>query len=123
MKKVIFFSIIVLVTVIQALEAQNPIPSYNFPVSGHANFQEKEFVSVHHDNCLGKRDVVVQTTCGSSGVMICTATVWVYSLDGQTIYGPYTMHGGDTLRVEIDDREWGVYVLTDDIVIVNVWIE
>jgi len=75
------------------------------------------------DNCLGKRDIIVKTTCAGTGVMICTATVWVYSLDGQTVYGPYTMHGGDILRVEIDDREWGAYVVSNDLVTVDVWIE
>ena len=33
------------------------------------------------------------------------------------------MYGGQTLRGDIDDREWGVYVTTDDQIVVDVWIE
>jgi hypothetical protein len=47
----------------------------------------------------------------------------VYSLDGETVYGPFTVYSGETLRVEIDDRECGVYVESNEDVIVDVWIE
>jgi hypothetical protein len=123
MKKILFFGIIFFLMALQSLKAQNPIPSYNFPVVVHANFQERRTESDQSRNCLGKRDVVVQTTCGSSTILNCSATVWVYSLDGETVYGPFTVYGGETLRVEIDDREWGVYVESNDDVIVDVWIE
>jgi hypothetical protein len=51
------------------------------------------------------------------------ATVWIYSLDLQTVYGPYTVYGGETLSVGVDWGEWGAYVTTDDQIVVDVWIE
>lgn len=123
MKKTLFVSVILFLFALQGLKAQNPIPSYNFPVHYRANFQERTGVAFQGDNCLEKRDVIVRTSCGSTGKTTCSATVWVYSLDGQSIYGPFTVYGGETLRVEIDERQWGVYVESDDHVIVDVWIE
>ncbi len=38
------------------------------------------------------------------------------------ILGPYIMHGGETLMVEIDSREWGVIVQSEDHITVDVWI-
>jgi hypothetical protein len=32
------------------------------------------------------------------------------------------MHGGETLTVEIDSREWGVLVQSEDHITVDVWI-
>jgi hypothetical protein len=59
---------------------------------------------------------------GGKNLGTCQATVCVYSLDGQTILGPYTVYGGEILSVPIDDREWGVYVESDDEITVDVWI-
>ena len=116
-------SIACLFTGFQALKAQYPIPSYNIPVYPHATFQEQVAGGGNSDNCTEKRQVVIRTSCGNLARGNCSATVWVYSLDGKTVYGPYTVYGGETLRVDIDDREWGVYVEAEDTVIVDVWIE
>jgi len=123
MKKILSLGVIFFLLGFYTLKAQNPIPSYAFPVYYHANFQEQSIVSIQADNYREKRDVVVRTSCGGTGKTTCSATVWVYSLDGQTIYGPFTVNGGETLRVEIDDRQWGVYIESDDHVNVDVWIE
>jgi len=73
---------------------------------------------------MAKREMDVRVNCsGVSSNGKCQATVWVYSLDGETILGPYTVNGGDVLSVPIDDRDWGVLVSTDDDITVDVWIE
>lgn len=130
MKKLLTLFAILLLCAIASVKAQNPIPSFGFPVDGHANFQEMLVHQTPADN-LEKREVVVRTSCGGMSDMTdeigeqasCSAYVWVYSLDGQTILGPYLMHGGDVLRVEIDERGWGVFIEAVDHVIVDVWIE
>ena len=98
-----------------------PIPSYNVAVDSLANFREsvhtlaKEFTD-------GKKEINVQiktrTETGS-----CDATIWVYSIDQNSILGPFALSCGSILTVEIDDREWGVLVDSDDEILVDVWIE
>jgi len=39
-----------------------------------------------------------------------TAIIVVYSQDGQDELGPYTVTEGTLLKVNIDDREWGVRI-------------
>jgi hypothetical protein len=113
--------------------SQYPIPSYNVNVTSWANFQEyplSSVVSTRNSNnagCVGspmaKRDMNVQVNCcGFASTDSCKATVWVYSLDGETILGPFTVYGGDILSVPIDDRDWGVIVSTEDDITVDVWI-
>ena len=51
------------------------------------------------------------------------ATVWIYSIDGLDILGPYYVTCGNTLEVEIDDREWGALVESDMDINVSVWID
>jgi len=114
--------------------SQYPIPSYNVNVICKATFQESQGstgVSLLNRNNNGqvgapmaKREMDIRVNCsGVSPNGTCQATVWVYSLDGQTILGPYTVNGGDVLSVPIDDRDWGVLVITDDDITVDVWIE
>ena len=96
--------------------AQYPIPSYDVSVKGRANFQESQ-------TSRGRRNLNVKVQCGGIALSgTCQATVWVYSLDGQTVLGPYTVNGGETLTVPIDEREWGVYIQTEDIITVAVWV-
>jgi len=38
------------------------------------------------------------------------------------VLGPYTVYAGETLDVEIDEREWGVLVQTTYEIQVDVWI-
>lgn len=70
------------------------------------------------DNTRGKRVMIIK----ANGVPSTTATVNLYSLDGLNVLGPYIMHGGETLMVEIDSREWGVLVQSEDHITVDVWI-
>lgn len=116
MKHILFVITFMLVfSEFQNVFAQYPIPSNNVSVRERANFQESQ-------PARGKRKMNVWVQCsGSSFAGTCQATVWIYSLDGQTILGPFTVNGGETLSVQIDDRAWGVYMQTDNNIIVDVW--
>jgi hypothetical protein len=124
MKKLIL--LFVLATTLTGFKSfsQNPIPSYNFLVQQRANFQEDQSSGLSlGDNCLEKRQLIVRPSSGPSGAITCSCTVWVYSHDKQTVLGPFTVHCGDLLVVEIDEREWGTYIQSDQDVYVDVWIE
>lgn len=100
-----------------------PIPSYNVPIdSGYAHFYERG-VSTLFDITLEKRDAHVKMVNQTPGLSDCRSQVWIYSLDGLDIMGPYAVLCGETLTVEIDERAWGVLVETDSAVLVDVWIE
>jgi hypothetical protein len=115
--KNLFFAVTLMLTLgsFQQSFAQYPIPSYDVSVRSRANFQESQ-------PSRGRRNMNIKVQCGGIALIAtCQATVWVYSLDGQTVLGPYTVNGGETLTVPIDDREGGVYIQTEDIITVDVW--
>jgi len=109
-----------------------PIPSYNIPVVTMAIFRESNIsiqgnqliknINTLKDSPMKKRIMNIQVNCVGKSLGLCQATVWVYSLDGQDILGPFTVDGGDVLSVPIDDRDWGVLVDTGDDITVSVWI-
>jgi hypothetical protein len=97
-----------------------PIPSYNVLVDGNATFRE----DVHKpgfSKSKQKRAMHIRVK-PKGGTQLCQATVWVYSLDQSTILGPFTVNCGETLAVEIDDREWGVLAESEEEILVDVWI-
>ncbi len=96
-----------------------PIPSMNVVVYGLAAF-ENNVITVPN-NLKEKRQVHIHFI-SIPGLPDCEATVWVYSLDGTTVLGPFTVSCGQTLDVDIDEREWGVMVDSDVKCIVDVWI-
>jgi hypothetical protein len=96
------------------------IPSYDITVNGYADFREN-FNDLRPNQTEGKRDVDVQVKSGTRSPD-CQATVWVYTLDRNTVLGPYTLSCEDILQVEIDDNEWGVLVLSGADVNISVWI-
>jgi hypothetical protein len=99
-----------------------PIPSYNITVDGYADFMNN--ISTSQKNGTKEvRRVIIHLKSANGPSIFCQATVWVYSLDLTTILGPYSVSCGNELRVEIDEREWGVFVESEDEVIVDVWIE
>ena len=49
--------------------------------------------------------------------------VWVYSLDGRDILGPYCIIGNGGLSVTVDNRLWDVMVQCSDKKIVSVWTD
>ena len=97
-----------------------PIPSYNVLVDGNATFRE----DVHKpgfDKSKQKRWMHIRVK-PKGGTQLCQATVWVYTLDQSTVLGPFTVNCGETLVVEIDDREWGVLAESEEEIITDVWI-
>ncbi len=119
MKRIFLLTILCFLSGVGLSYGQNPIPSYNAPVLSVANFQEGAPGFDTEESTRGKRTLIVHSNGGTSS----TATVYVYSLDLQTIYGPFTLDGGQTLYINIDTREWGVLVESDDHITVDVWIE
>jgi hypothetical protein len=124
MKTLLLIALSVLLIGTRPLAAQKPIPSYNVPVYHKVNFQEKRAQSPQPNQSRGKRVLAVHKSCTSCLLAGCTATIWVYSLDGRDIMGPFYMDTVDEyLRVDIDEREWGVLVESDNHATVDVWIE
>ncbi|MEI6899721.1 MAG: hypothetical protein WCL00_07585 [Bacteroidota bacterium] len=96
-----------------------PFPSNNVSVNGYANFANLN--SVKECNPKRERQVNIHLKSGSVGNPNCEATIWVYSLDQTTVFGPYTLNCGETLTIKIDGREWGGLVESEEEVIVDVW--
>jgi len=123
MKTTLFVLCILVNFSIGTLSGQNfriyPIPSFNVFVEGTVWFQEtvpfnskaKRVINVH-----------IYSTKASDSTN-CSAEVLIYSLDHQDVLGPYTVNCGETLSVEIDDREWGVSVTPFTPVEVSVWVD
>ena len=98
-----------------------PIPSYNIAVLGNADFEEG-YSDIMPSQTEGKRILNVQTYMISNGASGCDITVWVFTLDRQTILGPYTLGCDDLLSVEIDSNLWGCLVQAGKEVTVAVYI-
>ncbi len=104
-----------------AAKGQNPIPSYNVSVLGDALFVEPQ-----PQLPAGKtrRTLNASASCTNTGeTNLDYTTVYVATVDRQTILGPYTLYCGQTLSVEIDDRQWGVLVTTQTEMLISVWID
>lgn len=127
MKATIVLAIIFLGTGILSASSQGiptyPIPSYSVLVNGITNFENTFSQKDSCNNLKGKRDAHIHLNSSSLGNEDCSATVWVYSLDQTTVLGPFQVNCGETLVVEIDEREWGVIVKSNSEVIVDVWFD
>lgn len=97
-----------------------PIPSTNVGVDGLAEFEN--LLPTLQNNNKEKRRVHVHFISAIPEQTDCEATVLVYSLDGTSILGPFIVSCGQTLDVNIDERDWGVMVDSDIKLIVDVWI-
>jgi len=123
MKKVLLcLSAVFLVGICQC-HAQYPIPSYDVCINDYATFQEDESEQSPVEQVLAKRMLYIRASCGNKETGTCQATVWFYSLDRQTVYGPFTIYGDETIPREIDQRAWGVLVESEDGIYIDVWIE
>ena len=120
MKKILCF-LFLLFAAITSNYAQHPIPSYGVKVNPTAAFTEQSNCLLKAAGIMAKREINIKVTC--SGTLSCNANIWIYSLDGQNIYGPFQVAGGETFTFPIDDREWGVLVESEDDVLVDVWID
>jgi len=124
MKTVFFVLCFIVFISVNPLSGQDfkfyPIPSFNVLVDPAAIFQDMQGGS----NSKAKREIIVHTKkSNKSDSSSCFASVTLYTLDHQTILGPYTVNCDETLSVEIDDRDWGVSVTSLTEIEVSVWIE
>jgi hypothetical protein len=98
-----------------------PIPSYNIIVDPVANFSQSVQAAKTE---LGKEKRGITVKLRQEALPCdCFAEIWFYTRDQTTILGPYTLQCGESIRVEIDEREWGVLVQSEDVVIVDVWYD
>jgi len=123
MKTLLQFIIISLFIGVNSVYAQYPIPSYNIQVNTYATFKEKCSSTHNNPQTRTKRKLNVKIQCRALLLSNCSATVWVYSLDSLDILGPFHVTDAENLVVDIDDRAWGVLVVAQQPVIVNVWIQ
>jgi hypothetical protein len=100
-----------------------PIPSYNIEVNGYANFTQNTLNPAQlRVQAMEKveMNVIIKSSSGSPD---CQATVWIYSLDNNTVRGPFTVSCDQPLQVSTDTSEsWGVLVDTDEDLLVSVWM-
>ena len=96
------------------------IPSYNIQVTRFANFTET-LNPANSNQAKEKRqvDVQVKSTLVKESSDI---RVWVYTLDRSTILGPYVVKGDGSLKVDVDQNMWGVFIDSRDVIYVDVWI-
>ena len=119
MKKFITFLMILTLGAVISLQASKPIPSYNAQIQ-KANFEENHQASANQNfGEKGRRYMMVMSqVAGPSKTPI---FIWVYSLDGVDIQGPFIVYGSGEISAPIDGREWGAVVQCTDKIIVSVW--
>lgn len=122
MKKLISFLLILVLGASIQLQASKPIPSYKQKVDKAANFQEKNNGGdTYNPGMKGKRNMlIVSNVIGPAKLPV---NIWVYSLDGKDILGPFVIYGDGQISVPIDDRLWGVIVQCDGKVEVSVYTD
>jgi len=104
--------------------AQYPIPSYNVPVFPRATFSQGLITPLQQRYApMEKRRLGIHVSQLIADTVSNSVIIYVYSLDGQTILGPFYLTGNETIYVDIDDRLWGVLVESESKVKVSVWIE
>jgi hypothetical protein len=116
----LFFSFIMSFGILRA-QVIYPIPSYHARVNKTAIFQQLLLPQGTSANKEKKKVVITPNLCSTDSTE-CICTVYVYSLDGQTKLGPFIVNCGESLTVEIDDRLWGVMIITDNPTCVDVYI-
>jgi hypothetical protein len=127
MKKIIILTIsILMVTAVFArrVKADNPIPSYNVPVTNTASFQESVTGPSNYVPTDEKRDMNVSNDAGGGNRPINGASnivVYVYRLDRSVVRGPFTVAPGQTITVLIDGNRWGVYAEAGSPTFMSVW--
>ncbi len=111
MKKQILIPLVVLFTMFFSVNvfAQYPIASYDTPVHTGTYFAETHASNPSYSAEKRKMNVNVTdpgTSFGENKVVF-----MVYSLDFSQFKGPYTLETGESTSIDIDDSEWGLYVL------------
>jgi hypothetical protein len=126
MKKIIILTIsILMVSTVFArrVKADNPIPSFNVPVTNTATFQEQNTGVGNYVPTDEKRDMNIENGGGGNRPVPGngTITVFVYRIDHSVILGPFIVSRGQTISVTIDDHKWGVYAVAESPAIMSVW--
>ena len=122
MKKIMLLSVVLFFTVLNGVIAQfanvNPIPSYNYHMTGPwAAFQESG------SGTREKRDMDIEVKTSSDGRDEIFATVWIVKSDGSQILGPFTVYCNEILSVQLPNNgKWGANVNCNWQVNVSVWI-
>jgi len=119
MKKIIVV-LFLLFGCIQVLHAQYPIPSYNAVVDNRATFIEQSNSVKQISYTDSKRYIKILRKVFKTPSL--DVTVFASSLDGQTTLGPFYIEPGQTISIEIDNREWGIVVFSEVEVVLDVWI-
>lgn len=127
MKNLFVFILFVVVFAAKAY-AQFPIPSYGVDVSMGTTTFEHGIMSnsfLLNDYSLKKTVDNVVMTAGEDKIKISVdkkdtgtpqwAIVYIYSIDGKDILGPYTVVEDETFSQVIDERDWGVKVVDSSI--------
>jgi hypothetical protein len=111
MKKQIFSFVLFTVILLFSANifAQFPISSYDIPVESGSYFAESHsYAPVFSSE---KRKMNVDVTDPSTSFENSKVIFIAFSLDFQEFKGPFTLEAGSSKQIDIDDREWGVYVL------------
>lgn len=134
------FAILVLIIVSIALSstvsAQYSIPAYDVEIIiepttfeegsdgsiiRNINATNTNFIQAPGTDGERKMNVRVNATPPSESA---TARVLIYSLDGEDSFGPFTVSDESVLEQSIDERDWGVKIVTASTGCeVSVWIE
>jgi hypothetical protein len=122
MKNIYVLILFAVTAFINPVKAQYPIPSYNVSVNGKATFEENEQLILSPESPSRIRNVIVHSSVVHMDPSTPDISIRFYSLDGQNTYGPYLMDSNYKI-FEIDDRQWGVLIVTDQEISVDVWIE
>jgi hypothetical protein len=127
MKKILLFTLSILMATIVFGQSNDPIPSYNVFVQGNVSFIESAVNITNNVNfSADKRDMNVSNDGtgtipfkGSGGSII----VVIYRLDHSISLGPYVIPPQQNLSVPIDNNPWGVTVVAVSVAYVSVWID
>ena len=114
MKKQVLFSVFFVVSIFFSANvfAQYPIASYDTPVNTGTYFSMDQSQSPAMS--AEKRKMNIDTTDPDTAPTAGFVTFMVYSLDMQSFQGPYTLQVGTSKSIEIDERPWGLVVLSLD---------
>ena len=126
MKKILFLTFLFFVAQFSVARAEQPIPSYHARIYHMGNFREH-----NNGNGIGhnkfqikstkeKRDMEIQAATATGGPKS-AAIIFVYSSDLKDIIGPLIINSGETLTIPVDDRDWGVFVTSEDHIYIDVW--
>ena len=94
-----------------------PIPSIRLTMSGKEAF--KDYGS--NGNTRERRELNIQTSTTSHGIIPNLTKVWVVKNNGAIVLGPYYVLDGQLLRVPVDFGSWGAIIKSNEEIVVNIW--